>query len=689
MTAASTRTAPATFLLTSRPASHVSRALAAALLLAGLLRRDGLAQAVPQTKDLVALSIEELMAIDVTSASKHDERLFQVPAAVFVITREDLRRSGALSIPDALRMVPGFDVAQVDGNRWEVSARGFSAPFANKLLVLIDGRIVYTHLTAGVYWDIQDVVLEDVERIEVIRGPGATLWGANAVNGVINIITRSSRDTTGGLLTLGAGNLEKVFGTLRYGGSLGENLTYRLFSKGFSRGRNTLPDGTPGNDAWNSRRAGLRADWRSGPDEATLEGEVYRANSNERITEVTSLTPPVPTLTDQHTEAHGGFGSLLLTHHYSDLSSIAFSASYDVRMRDEVALRPHEEILDLSFQHNFALGQRNRIVWGLEYRRTTEDSPGGFVVTLTPQRDAEPLISGFVQEDFTAVENRFHVILGLKVERFDNKSPSYQPNLRLLWTPSSQQTVWASVGRALRTPARIEEGIRSVIGAVPQPDGSTALIVFFGNPGLRQEEVLAYEAGYRVAPTSTLSLDLAAFFNRYSRLLVGEGGAPFFETDPAPGHVVIPLDQNNGGSGTTHGAELAANWNPMSGLRFRPALTWLKTDLHVPPGSFQTAGEAYGGGASLQASVRTAIDLPKKFELDLNFFYVGDDPLDRVDPYTRLDLVGGWSPFASLQLSAGVEDLFDRRPLQVFVSSDGVQTTRPGRSVYGKMTWHF
>lgn len=672
------------------PRSIAGRTTLAAVALAVLLL-TGKAQAqIPAAgQNISALSIEELLSIDVTSASKHDEQLFQVPAAVFVITREDLQRSGALSIPEALRMVPGLDVARIDANKWEVSARGFTSRFGNKLLVLIDGRIVYTHLTSGVNWDTQDVVFEDVDRIEVIRGPGATLWGANAVNGVINIITRSSKETQGGLLTAGVGNDENAFGTLQYGGSIGKGLTYRLFAKGFSRDEDVLPDGRSGADGWDSRHAGVRADWEAGPDRTAFQAEIYRLRTGERITEVESLAPPFSVLVDRVTEIRGGFASLVFSHRFSESSSITVSASQDSRSRDEVALRPHEEISDVSLQHDLALGSSQRIIWGVGFRRTTDDIPGSFTVGVTPQRNAQTLLSGFAQDDVTIRDGRLHAILGLKIERYDARSPTYEPNFRLLWTPTPRQTAWASVARALRTPARIDQGIRATVDAFPGNGGPPTAVVLFGNPEIRQEQVVAYEAGYRIQPFDSVSLDLATFYNRYERLIASQPQPPFLETTPAPAHLVIPLVESNGGSADTYGAELAANWNATPVLRFRPALTWLEMHLRTPPGSTQTAGDAYGDGPRFQGSIRTALDLPHHLELDLNIFSVGRDSLEGVPGYTRVDLIGAWKASSTIELSVVFQNLLDRRYLEVLHTTEGIQTTEAARSVYGKVSWRF
>ncbi|MEO8430839.1 MAG: TonB-dependent receptor [Acidobacteriota bacterium] len=654
-----------------------------------LLASRLLAQGTPEAPDLTALSIEQLMAIDVTSASKREEPLFRVPAAVFVITQDDLRRSGALSIPEALRMVPGMEVAQIDANKWEVSARGFNTRLSDKLLVLVDGRTVYTHIFSGVYWDTQDLMFEDVERIEVVRGPGATLWGANAVNGVINIITKSSRDTQGGLVVAGAGNLENAFGAVRYGGSAGDALTYRLFAKGFSRGDNRLPDGSAARDNWNSQHLGLRADWSAGSEAAVLQGDVYRVRTRERITELESVSLSAARLIDRDSEFHGGFGSLAWKHTFSERASASFAASYDVRMRDEVALRPHEEVLDLTFQHNLAIGRRQQVVWGLGYRRTTDDLPGSFSVSLTPERGKQTLASGYVQDDVTLVEDRLHAVAGVKVESYDGRSARYQPNFRLLWTPTARQTAWASYARALATPGRVDQAIRVNFDVFPGPGGTPVLVSVFGNPDLRQQEVVAYEAGYRIQATPSLSLDLAAFYNRYDELIAPVAGAPLFEPSPEPAHLVLPLRFENSGTGDTRGAELAASWNAAAGLRFRGAVTWLDMDLRFKDPEAGPAADTFGDGAELQASLRSSVDFAHDFGGDLTVYYVGHNPLEAVDTYWRVDLLGTWQPLAAFELAAGVRNLFDRRHLEVLDTTERIQPTLTPVSAYAKITWRF
>ncbi len=661
-----------------------ARTLFLILCLAALRPAAALAQAAGQEPDLSRLSIEELMAIDVTSASRRDEQLFRVPAAVFVITQEDLRRSGALSIPDALRMVPGMDVAQIDANTWQVSARGFNERFANKLLVMIDGRIVYTHIFSGVYWDTQDLVLEDIDRIEVIRGPGATLWGANAVNGVINIITKHTRETQGGLLAGGGGNLETGFGEARYGGTVGADTTYRVFGKAFSRSHNDTASGGAGADGWDSRMAGARAEWTSGPDSATLSGQVYRVTAGERDTELVSLDSPLPVTGQRHNTFDGANATLAWTHSFSPTSSIEVNAIYDGRDRDETIRTANEHIVDLSFQHNWSPGRSQQIVWGLGYRRTTDDLTGIFPVSFVPMRGKQSLVSAFLQDDVTLVERRLHAILGSKLESYDGHSPQYQPNFRFLWTPSERQTVWGSLARALRTPSRAETGVEFAVAAFPGDSGPINVVSVVGNPDVRPERLMAYELGYRVQPTDRVSFDLATFSNRYDQLLIERQDPPFF--DPAPeSHVVVPLRIVNGGSGQTYGAEVAANWNAAPWWRLKSALTWLEVSLTAP----SAAAPAFGPGPRFQANLRSSIDLARHFGVDVAAYYVGRNAFEGVGEATRVDVVASWQPLTVLELSLVAHNLFDHRQVEVGPALDGLQTTAAPRSVYGKVLWRF
>jgi len=462
-----------------------------------LVSLTAIAQTQKPTPDLAETSLETLMNIEVTSASKKQEKLSQTAAAIYVITQEDIRRSGATSIPELLRMVPGSDVAHIDANKWAISARGLNEQFADKMLVLIDGRTVYTPLFSGVYWDVQDTLLEDIDRIEVIRGPGATLWGANAVNGVINIITKQAKDTQGSLLTSGGGNQERGFGAVRYGGKLGDRGHYRFFAKYFNRDAFARSSGDNAVDGWNILREGFRTDWKvTDQDSLTIQGDFYNGSAGVEVPGVASLSPPTTGSLDDRTHLVGG--NLLGRWHraFSDRSDTTLQMYYDRADRRDILLGEVRHTIDLDFGHHLAVGNRHDILWGLGYRFTGDQTTGSLTFSFNPSSRSDNLYSTFAQDEINLVPARLRLTLGTKLEHNNYSGLEIQPNIRLLWTPHPHHAIWAAVSRAVETPSREEANARINKAAFVRADGTTRLVSEFGNPGLPAEAVLANEFGY-------------------------------------------------------------------------------------------------------------------------------------------------------------------------------------------------
>jgi iron complex outermembrane receptor protein len=538
----------------------------------------------PLPADLTQLSLEDLMDIEITSVAKKAQKLSEAPAAVFVITNDDLRRSGVTSIPEALRMVPGLQVARIDANKWAITPRGFNGRFSNKLLVMMDGRSVYTPLFSGVYWDMKDTLLEDVDRIEVIRGPGAALWGANAVNGVINIITKRSEDTQGGLVVAGAGTEERGFGAVRYGGKLGQDNYCRVYAKYLNRDSGVFPSGEDGADEWDVLRAGFRMDWQgSGPDALTLQGDIYDGGAG--VMAVTkSFDPHAPPTFD---EDEGISGANLLgrwKHTVSDTSEIALQVYYDRTERNGIILDQIHDTFDLDLQQQFALGKRQEIVWGLGYRFVSDNIDNTFYGSWDPDSRDDDLYSGFVQDDITLIKDRLRLTLGSKFEHNDYTGSEIQPNGRLMWTLQEGHSIWAAVSRAVRTPSRTEEDGR--LNTTVLPPGSLlplfpgyGVVSLFGDGNYESEELLAYELGYRVLPTDQFSVDIAAFYNDYSNLRTLEPGNPSLEVSPSPTHLVFPFTADNKMDGETYGVEVAADWRASDWWRIHASYTYLQIQL--------------------------------------------------------------------------------------------------------------
>lgn len=651
-----------------------------------LLVTTALAQ--EQKKDLTELNLEDLMNIEVTSVSKREEKLFQTAAAVFVINQDDIRHSGATSVPDLLRMVPGLEVAQIDASHWAISSRGFNSQFANKMLVLIDGRSVYAPLFSGVFWDTQDLMLEDIERIEVIRGPGATVWGANAVNGVINIITRRSEETQGGLMVTGAGTEERGFGSLRYGGRMGKEAYYRVYAKYFNRDNLVDLSGGKTVDSWDALRGGLRIDWKAGSrDSLTVQGDIYQSDVNQRQI-VVSLAPPYVDFPIDRSRVSGGNVLSRWTRAFSDRSQTSLQFYYDRTRRDELIYSETRDTLDFDLQHHINLNRRHDVVWGVGYRRTKSDFENSPSVLISSKTKADNLLSGFIQDEITLIKDKIRLTIGSKFEHNDYTGFEIQPSLRALWTPGAKHTLWGAVSQAVRTPARAETDSVTRISAFPGEGGLANVVVAIGNRNFQSEVLLAYEIGYRAQPNKRLFLDVASFYNDYDRIRSAEPKSPFLETAPQP-HVVIPLFLENKTKGRAYGIETWANLQATSYWKLAAGYTWLRINLRRAEGGLDTAGLTQAQDVpNHQFQIMSNFNFPRGFEFDTMLYYVGRVSNQNTPDYTRLDARLGWQATEKLSLSFAAQNLLDARHKEfgntILTPSNQVQ-----RSVYGKITWRF
>lgn len=644
--------------------------------------------AVPRPPDLADLSLEELMNVEVTSVSKHQQRLMEAPAAIYVITQEDIRRSGATSIPELLRMVPGLQVAKISSNKWAITSRGYNSEFSNKLLVLIDGRSVYTPLFGGVYWDVQDMMLEDIERIEVIRGPGASLWGANAVNGVINVITRKASDTQGGMITAGAGNQERGFGSIRYGNKIGSRASYRVYAKYFDRSPSLGGTSKDAGDGWDVLRGGFRLDWNiSKADSLTIQGDTYRGDIGQRLKQ-TLAVPPFLESFDEQIRTEGGNVLTRWRRILSPTSALSLQFYYDRTRRDEVLLGETRNTWDFDFQHNFA-ASRNQIVWGAGLRTTSDDIKSSFEVTVDPASRTTNLFNIFVQDEITLVKNRLRLTVGSKFEHNEFTGWDSQPSARLVWTPQKEHSLWAAISHANRTPSRVERDMRVNISVIPDMSGLLTYFSLFGNRAFKSEQLDAYEVGYRFQPTSSVFLRVAGFYNKYDSLSRTLEGAPFFESAQQPPHLVIPLLFDNGGASTTKGIEATADWAVTTRWKLAAGYTWFEStsQSNESMGALGTLGDSPRN----QLNIRSFLNLGNKFECDAAVYYVDKLPALAVPRYLRTDLRFGWRVSEALDVSFTGQNIFDKSHIefggsQLDFGSNGIAV---GRSVFGKLTWRF
>ncbi len=642
-------------------------------------------------KDLGNKSIEDLMNIEVTSVSKKEQKLSRIASAIFVITQDDIRRSGATNIPDALRMVPGLDVAQISGSTWEISSRGFNSQFANKLLVLIDGRTVYTPLFAGVHWDVQDVPLEDISRIEVIRGPGATVWGANAVNGVINIITKSANETQGGLLTAGGGTHEAGFGVAQYGGRASQATNYRFFMKGFDYNSFPSLSGQDGHDGSNLLHGGFRVDSTlSKQDSWAVQGDLYEGSEGE-ITDTVALTPPFGEVLAVSTSVSGGNVLGRWNHTFSPHSDTSLQVYFDRTKRKNIAEGETVNTTDIDFQHHIGWGSRQDFVWGVGYRYLTYATTGSLDVSFNPASAGRELFTSFLQDEITLKPDRLYLTIGTKLEHNDFSGFEFQPSARIAWNVNKDHMLWAGYSRARRTPSPADRGLKVGLVAFPGPGGLPVLLTLLGSPSTVSENLDAFEAGYRTQLHANISLDLTAFYNRYGDLETVEPRTPFVELNPPPPHLNVPIVFANQMHGETHGFETAVNWKIIDRWTLSPGYAFERIHLHTSPTSQDTGSVSTTEGNSPhhQAQLRSNLVLPRGFEWDTSVYFVGRLPAQKVPSYTRLDTAISWRASEGLAFSLVGQNLLKDHHLEAHSLDQSEFSSLIKRSVYAKFTWQF
>jgi iron complex outermembrane recepter protein len=638
-------------------------------------------------KNLAQASLEDLLNIQVTSVSKKEQKLSQTPAAVFVITQEDIRRSGATNIPDLLRIVPGLDVAQINANTWAISARGFYLQFANKLLVLVDGRAVYTPLFGGVYWDTVDVPLEDIEQIEVIRGPGGTVWGANAVNGVINIITKSAAETEGGLITAGGGTQAEGFGTVRYGGKIKEDSSYRIFAKYLNDDH--LPDlnGQNGGDGWHLLHGGFRADTTlSAKDSLITEGDIYDGKEGAIFVH-SILSPPQNINVLGLAILSGGNVMTRWSHTFSNRLDISLQFYFDRFDRDAPQLDEFRDTFDFDFQNHINLGARQDLIWGVGYRHTADQTDPTIDQAFLPANFAGQLFNVFIQDQITLKSDRVALYVGSKFENDYFTGFDVEPSARLAWTPSNRRTFWAAISRAGRTPTRRDVGLDASLAVLPGP----AEVALLGNPNMKSEHVIAYELGYREEPTDHLSLDVAAFFNTYQGLESLEPAPSFVDANSVPPLLVHPIVLGNEMRGTTLGLEASLNWKVTHRWTLSPGYSFLKMNLHTDSTSLDTLSVANTEGSSPnhQAQLRSHVELPRGFSWDANAYFVDSLPVQPEPSYTRLDTQVGWRLAERIELNLVGQNLLHDHHAEFNDFEQSVNSSLVKRSAYAKITWQF
>jgi iron complex outermembrane recepter protein len=605
---------------------------------------------------LKRLSIEELSNTEVTSVSKNAEPLSDAAAAVFVITREAILNSGARSLPEILRLAPNLQVAQVTSSSFAISARGFNGTAASKLLVLIDGRSVYTPYHSGVSWDAQDVLPEDIERIEVISGPGATLWGANAVNGVINIITRQSADTLGGSASVGGGNLEQR-ASLQYGDRLGDAGSLRAYVDSFRTAHDVTATGTSADDGWNKTQGGFRYDWTPARDLVTVQGDFYQG-SEER--------PPPPD------EAISGDNVLARWNHALDGgAALQIQAYYDYTFFSRAGLESDDlSTYDVDVQHSFSWGERQGIVWGGGVRTEQDNFPTVLSSTqlllFAPQRRTLNYDNIFLQ-DSIALSQTVKLILGAKYEHDAYTGGEPLPNARLSWKVSDSALLWAAASKAVRAPSRLDRDLSEVLG----PE------VIIKGGDFQDEKLTAYELGYRAQPTTNSSLSISTFYNDYTDLRSVEYSAGG----------VLPAMFANLMAGDTYGLEVWGDYQVSDWWRLSAGTNWLHEDLHFEPGSSGFGGTALAGDdPSYQVSLRSTMNIGSRWVVYFDLRHVSALP-DPVSPsYTELGAHISWAISPAMSIALSGSNLIHAQHLEFGTTAAPLQLgatgVEAGRSVF-------
>jgi iron complex outermembrane recepter protein len=644
--------------------------------------------------NLFDLDIENLAQVDVvksfdvpvTSVSKQESTVGRSPAAVFVISSEMIHRSGATTIPDVLRLAPGVEVAQINTWSWAITIRGFNDRFTNKLLVMIDGRSVYNPVFGGVSWNMPDLILDDIDRIEVIRGPGGTLWGANAVNGVINIITKSANDTKGTYVSSGGGSHDYMINNVRHGGKLGKEATYRVWGRNFDRG----PENSPTRyDGWRIGHGGFRVDWNPKScgvnDLITIEGDYL--GGSEGMESIVSLDQP-PYVRKEKLNGNYSCNNILArwTREYDEQTNWSLQTYFDQSYYEDVGNKMSVDTFDIDFQNQFSHG-RNNWIWGVEYRRYQDYLPSnGMGLIFNPVSRVYDTSSAFVQDQIELVEDRFYFTLGSKFEINTFTGFEYQPSVRAIWMIDNKNALWGAVSRAVRTPSRVDENsiTQRTITTSPFPIQTLA----YGSTNLVSEDMIGYEIGFRRQATDQFSWDLALFYNEYRNLMVHKVGTPYWD---GPIYMV-PSEVSNSFNAQTYGFEWTANWDVTKQWRLAGSYSFLKIwdtlDRTVPP--FRPVLGAFTGDPTNRIKLQSYWQFAENWQLDAFLRYVDQSSEGLIPAYWSLDLRLGWRPKKNLELSVVGQNLLDFSHLEM---SRDAQYFEPiveiERAVFAKMTWTY
>lgn len=635
--------------------------------------------------DITGTTLSELMNMKISSLSKRSERFLDAPASVFVITGDEIRRSGVTSIPEALRLAPGVEVARRNANSWKISIRGFNNDIANKLLVLIDGRSSYSPLYAGVFWDVQDTLLEDIARIEVISGPGGTLWGANAVNGVINIITKSSKDTVGGFTEQGAGKEELAIASVRYGGKISENATARAYVKYNKRDNTEINGSEEAYDQTQKGQGGFRIDWDNAVNTYTFQGDVYSGDAQGLfINDFTLGTLPGPSYEDR-LEISGANLLGRWEHKFSRFNSMRLQSYLDYTSRDVPgAYKEERHSFDIDFQNNILLGRIHNLVWGVGTRVTRDDIVSTLFSRFEPENETDRTFSTFIQDKITVWEDRFFITLGSKFEHNDYSGNEVQPNARFSWTPDSDQIYWASISKAVRIPSRLDRDLQLNVPLQDPSNASPIYVTVNGNKEFDSEELIAHETGWRSQIHESLSIELALFYNEYDHIQTIEPESPVINTAPIF-YVVLPNHIANGMKGYSSGGTLVLQWQPREHWRVRFQSGYLDFNLNSKAGSTdRNRLEIVGDSPRTQHALHSFVDFHNNVSLYTGIRYVADLERHDISDYKALDTSISWTLQRKMTMSLTLQNL-NGDHVEYFEGG----TNEMERRIYAKVDYRF
>jgi iron complex outermembrane receptor protein len=651
------------------------------------------------------MSLEDLMKLEVTSVSKTPQRLFDTPSAIYSISNEEIRRSGLQTLPEVLRLAPGVGVAQADANKWAITTRGFNDYYSNKQLVLIDGRSIYTPNFSGVFWDQQDILMEDVERVEVIRGPGASIWGANAVNGTINVISKTAKETQGGYLSVSAGNHDLPRTALRYGDKIGQNLYYRVY--GTWNNTESYPNSVSGYgaDDWSNSRLGTRFDWDlSENDLVTVSAEYFRVHDGTSQTnpiDLNNLTPlqrfallstGLNTHFNDSGDSQGGHFLAKWTHDEDVDTHTTLQAYYDTsEVTKLVEFGTDNKTMDVEFTQTALLFDSNKIITGGGYRWISAYVRPGPTIRTENEIGDDHQFNYFVQDEIAVVPDKLFITLGTKLEHFINTGFEVEPTFKLLGKPTENQTLWGSVSRAVRTPAIYDTN--SVIHYKNINVGVPAELIYFGNKDFKSESLLAFEGGYRIEPTASVYVDTTVFYNIYDDLRTGTFPMVGPNPDPTPfPPVPTAIGQLvNNKHGASWGGETSVTYTPLDNWKLIGSYSFNRIDLNADFNSIETAGKT---APTLQDpqhkfQIRSQLDLPHNVMLDGAVYYTDKLASGNAPSYVRLDLRLAWKPTAACELSLVGQNLTDPQHKEFGSGDSGQVYSEIPRTFYGKLALRF